>query len=350
VPLPYGNNVAVAPVPEVNLTFTSVTSSDDTVTVTAITSLTSPPNFLMLNGTSYDITTTATYSAPVTVCITYDPATMSNPANEQNLRLFHYNGSDWQDITTSVDTVAHKIYGQTNSLSPFAVAEPVAAPATYTITASTGPNGSILPSGAVTVRKDAIQIFLIIPNMGYHVADVLVDGVSVGARLLYIFTNVQADHTIAATFAANTGYTITASAGPNGSISPSGAVTVLMGASQKFTITPAAGYRVADVVVDGRSVGARTSYTFFLVHADHTISASFTPDVYIITATAGPNGSISPSGVVTVNRGNNATFTITPDAGHRIQRVVVDGVNRGAITSYTFTNVRKNHTVAAYFR
>jgi hypothetical protein len=350
VPLPYGNNVAVAPVPEVNLTFTSVTSSDDTVTVTAITSLTSPPNFLMLNGTSYDITTTATYSAPVTVCITYDPATMSNPANEQNLRLFHYNGSDWQDITTSVDTVAHKIYGQTNSLSPFAVAEPVAAPATYTITASTGPNGSILPSGAVTVRKDAIQIFLIIPNMGYHVADVLVDGVSVGARLLYIFTNVQADHTIAATFAANTGYTITASAGPNGSISPLGAVTVLKGASQAFTITPDAGYRVADVLVDGKSVGAKTSYTFYLVRADHTISASFTPDVYIITATAGPNGSISPSGMFTVNRGDNATFTITPDTGHRIRRVVVDGVNRGAITSYTFTNVRKNHTISAYFK
>jgi predicted ester cyclase len=220
----------------------------------------------------------------------------------------------------------------------------------YTITAGAGPNGSILPSGAVTVRKGAIQIFLIIPNMGYHVADVLVDGVSVGARLLYTFKNVQADHTILATFAANTGYTITATAGSNGSISPSGAVTVLQGANQTFTITPAAGYRVADVLVDGKSVGAKTSYTFYLVRADHTISASFMPDVYTITATAGANGSILPSGAVTVNRGDNATFTITPDAGHRIQRVVVDGDNKGAITSYTFKKIRANHTINAYFR
>src|SRR5439155_2970915 len=51
-------------------------------------------------------------------------------------------------------------------------------------------------------------------------------------------------------------YTITASAGSNGSISPSGAVTVNSGASQSFTITPAANYHVADVLVDGSSVGA----------------------------------------------------------------------------------------------
>jgi predicted ester cyclase len=200
------------------------------------------------------------------------------------------------------------------------------------------------------VRKGANQTFLIVPKLGYHVADVLVDNASVGARLLYTFRNVQANHTISATFAPNTAYTITASAGPNGSISPSGAVTVLMGAYQIFTITPDTGYRVADVVVDGRSVGARISYTFLLVHANHTISASFTPDVFTITATAGPNGSISPSGAITVDRGDNQTVTITPDPGHRIQRVVVDGVNKGAIASYTFTNVRKNHTIKAYFR
>jgi hypothetical protein len=57
-------------------------------------------------------------------------------------------------------------------------------------------------------------------------------------------------------------YTISASAGSNGSISPSGNVTITSGSNGQFTITPNAGYRVADVVVDGASVGARTSYTF----------------------------------------------------------------------------------------
>ena len=69
--------------------------------------------------------------------------------------------------------------------------------------------------------------------------------------------------------------TITASAGSNGSISPSGSVSVAYGASQTFAITASTGYHVADVLVDGSSVGAVTSYTFTGVTADHTISATF---------------------------------------------------------------------------
>ncbi len=70
-------------------------------------------------------------------------------------------------------------------------------------------------------------------------------------------------------------YTITATAGANGSISPAGTTTVNYGASRTFTITPAAGYRVAAVTADGTSVGAVTSYTFSNVTANHNINASF---------------------------------------------------------------------------
>lgn len=70
-------------------------------------------------------------------------------------------------------------------------------------------------------------------------------------------------------------YTITASAGANGTIAPSGSVTVDAGANQTFTITPNASYHVADVLADGNSVGAVTSYTFTSVAANHSISASF---------------------------------------------------------------------------
>ncbi len=72
-------------------------------------------------------------------------------------------------------------------------------------------------------------------------------------------------------------YTITASAGANGSISPSGAVVLSPGANQTFTITPSSSpcYNIEDVLVDGVSVGAVSSYTFNNVSANHTISASF---------------------------------------------------------------------------
>jgi hypothetical protein len=70
----------------------------------------------------------------------------------------------------------------------------------YTITATTGANGTINPSGAVVVDKGADQGFTITADAGYHVQDVLVDGVSQGAVSAYDFTNVTADHTITATF------------------------------------------------------------------------------------------------------------------------------------------------------
>lgn len=70
-------------------------------------------------------------------------------------------------------------------------------------------------------------------------------------------------------------YTITATAGSGGSISPSGSISVSQGDDQTFTITPDAGYYVDDVIVDGSSVGAFTSYTFNNVVDNHTIEAIF---------------------------------------------------------------------------
>ena len=104
------------------------------------------------------------------------------------------------------------------------------------------------------------------------------DGVSVGPVTIYAFTAVTADHTIHASFAIAT-FTITPSAGANGSVSPGTPQTVVYGADQAFTITPAVGYRIEDVLVDGVSIGPVTSYVFQNVTADHAISASFAPSV-----------------------------------------------------------------------
>ena len=70
-------------------------------------------------------------------------------------------------------------------------------------------------------------------------------------------------------------HTITANAGPNGSITPDGSISVPDGIMKTFTITPNSGYVIADVLVDGASVGAVGSYTFDHVTASHTISATF---------------------------------------------------------------------------
>jgi len=150
-------------------------------------------------------------------------------------------------------------------------------------------------------------------------------------------------------------YTITTSAGSGGSISPTSAL-VNHGGSQSFTITPSSGYKVADVKVNGTSVGAVSSYTFSNVTSNQTISATFTTTTtstissYTITASATSGGSISPAGTVTVSAGSSMTFTINPSNNrYRISYVEVDGVSKGAISLYTFSSVAANHTIRAYF-
>ena len=146
------------------------------------------------------------------------------------------------------------------------------------------------------------------------------------------------------------GYTITASAGTGGTITPNGAVQVAPGNSQTFTIAANAGYSIGSVLIDGSSVGPVSSYTFRNVTGNHTIMANFVLRTETITASAGRGGTIAPAGSVPVSYGANETFTINANRGYAIANVTVDGISVGAVTSYTFTNVTTNHTISAAFK
>jgi hypothetical protein len=128
-------------------------------------------------------------------------------------------------------------------------------------------------------------------------------------------------------------HTIMASTAGSGSgtITPSGVVSVNDGGSQSFTIAANSGNHIDSVVTDGINRGAVTGYTFTGVTANHTITAYFSPDIlnHTITATAGANGSISPSGAVSVADGGSQAFTITPSARYHIDSVIVNGSYRG---------------------
>jgi|GEM_PF-2151343 len=222
----------------------------------------------------------------------------------------------------------------------------------FTITATAGANGTITPSGAVSVDSGASQSFAIAANSGYQVAAVLVDGISQGALTSYEFKAVTANHTIAASFVPVTKFTITATAGANGTITPSGAVSVDSGASQSFAVAADSGYEISAVLVDGISQGVVASYEFKAVAANHTIAARFVaiPVVkHTITATAGANGTITPSGAVSVDSGASQSFAIAANSGYHIAGVSVDGVSQGTPSSYDFTDVTANHTITASF-
>ena len=118
----------------------------------------------------------------------------------------------------------------------------------------------------------------------------------------------------------------------SGSISPSGRVKVVSGTNQAFTITPAANYQISGVKVDGKSIGAVSSYTFTNVTANHTIAATFaavksstsnasSSQASVSTAPspvadAGPDQAVESSSIVTLN-GSNSTDTVSGIASYK---------------------------------
>ncbi|MDP3401046.1 MAG: hypothetical protein Q8R97_07995 [Brevundimonas sp.] len=79
-------------------------------------------------------------------------------------------------------------------------------------------------------------------------------------------------------------------------------------------------------------------------------SGGSAPATYTITAGAGANGSISPSGAVSVAAGGNQQFAFSANSGYAVESVTVDGVPVATTSPYTFTNVTANHTIAVAFR
>ena len=120
-PTPTGTAVAVSPQADVTVTFTTVTVAGDTCVTQSGTGPAPPTGYRFSAPLPYyDITTLAVYSGNVGVCLAFNPADFGSVPT---LRLFHHNGTSWDDITTSLDTSTNVICGTTPGLSPFAIGE-----------------------------------------------------------------------------------------------------------------------------------------------------------------------------------------------------------------------------------
>ena len=245
--------------------------------------------------------------------VSRNPSGPSYPANSQ-VACTAVPASGWRfanwtgDLTGTVNPTSIIMNSNKNILATFTQNS-------FVITATAGSNGTISPSGAVTVNYGASQAFTITPTVGYRIATVLVDGASVGAISSYTFNNVIATHTIAASFAAIVD-TISATASTGATISPSGNVIVTYGNSQSFTMTASTGYQISNVIVDGVSVGALTSYTFTNVIRSHTISVQVTALTYTLTVSNSGNGATTPSGSISVQHGAATAILATPASGY----------------------------------
>lgn len=105
-------------------------------------------------------------------------------------------------------------------------------------------------------------------------------------------------------------------------------------------------------VIAHTSLALNNNLKFTLIASSPSPSTSPTPLVYydyMVSASAGPGGTISPSGDMFTTPGESHSFTITPNAGYQILDVVVDGESKGAIATYELPDIHSNHQIAASF-
>ena len=261
-----------------------------TFTVTATPGYTASVSEGTLVGNTWTIpNVTSTHTATVTFTPTAYTVTASVSGENGTLypasQSVGYNGTA---TITFYPTGAYYVALITDNGLPVTVANPYvisnvtadhnvvvtfAAPNTYLITVSPLPTNGYISCDPTIVNSGGGSTCTITPNPNYHILSVSVDGTPVGTPTSYPFINVMASHWISASFAVNPTFTITASADACSTISPSGTIPNLpYDWSQPFAIEAAGlGCIVTDVIVDGESRGALTSYTFEHIMSDHTI-------------------------------------------------------------------------------
>ncbi len=224
----------------------------------------------------------------------------------------------------------------------------------YTIDAAvSGGHGTALPPTQSAGPGGSATITLG-PENGYHVASITDNGVVVPGPYssAYTIDNMDADHTVAVTFALNS-YTITASVpSGHGSATPASQV-VALGGNGTVTLTPVTGYHVASITDNGFAIPGPygSAYTVSNVTTDHSVMATFAINTYTVSAGVyGGHGYVYPA-QQTLVYGSTASITITPDDGYHVAAIADNGaqVPGPYSNTYTISAVAADHVVVVAF-
>jgi PKD repeat protein len=208
---------------------------------------------------------------------------------------------------------------------------------TAIINATAGTGGRIDPSGLVSVPFGSSQAFSITPNSSYLIADVHVDGSSIGAVSTHFFTNVTLNHTIHAPFYQSVPVAMFTSNLTNGTVPHTfqftdqsienpdswcwnfgeGNISYVQHPVHTYLMN---GLYTVNLTVSN-SAGSNTTTAINYINVTG-------PVMYTINATARTGGSITPFGIIQVHSGGSQTFTIQPDSSYEVSTVVVDGQNQ----------------------
>ena len=234
-------------------------------------------------------------------------------------------------------------------------------------------------SSSFTVTEGSSATITFVPDAGYRIKSVKFNDTDVTANLTnsqYTISNINSDNTLAVEFEAipPTTYTLSITASGNGFAyfnnttvrNKAEVFTVTEGTTAAITFTPDAGYRIANVRLNGTDVTssvADNKYTISKIAVNTTLAVTFEaipPTTYTLSITASGNGSVTYSNTAirgmtqtfTVTEGTSATITFTPDAGYRIAGVKVNDADVTSSVSnnkHTINNITANTTLVVTF-
>ena len=246
---------------------------------------------------------------------------------------------------------------------------------TYTMNGTVASyGGTITPSGTQIVNYGANVTYEINALEGYYIYQIFVDDtiffdafedpdqtvseVQENAPVEYEvpFLYINDNHKVVAKFLPYK-YSIDVAVDENGHGSINGMLEntrdlVQYGDNMSYTFDPDPNYQVVDVVIDGVSMGAITSYEFIHVTDTHDVVVSFGPIMYTLTATSNIAACTITPADTTVQAGKNVNYTLTVATGYRLENVLANGeevtVNNNTNT-FTIEDVQSNYTIFANF-
>jgi hypothetical protein len=225
-----------------------------------------------------------------------------------------------------------------------------------------GSNGRVQPEGLIQVNAGTNQTFTILPDKGYEIEDILIDGISVGPKNEIILTNIQKHYTIETLFKAKEQFDYQLNF-------ENASLYIQTGDSESITLTSEQSpYTLSVFNSDDLIIEIQPKNTHFINEIlINDIKQSFNQTIIIsdiqeagdikisclpiqITTNIQGSGSINPSGTIPLINGKNQTFNIAPDPGYFIQSLMIDGQKISPQNTYTFWDVQTAHTIDAIFQ
>lgn len=212
-------------------------------------------------------------------------------------------------------------------------------------------NGGTVTGGGI-VNYGGSMTLTAAAKEGYQFDGWVENGVIVNKNSKIQLNNITEPRYFTAMFSQNR-YSLSLVCQPTNGGSVSGQGFYGAGSSAGITAAPASGYRFAGWKENGKIVSTDRDYAVNNISRDMCLTAVFEKEqakTYTITAKASSSdGTITPDGKSTVVEGDGMGYLISPKSGYAIQAVYVDGQPVGAVSSYSFVNVKGNHDISVEF-